>query len=206
LEYPDFFNKVEPFILKDELSNFLGATKDGIVEISYLDCVKLASHSCPTVASSYVVAKIALKELFGKDIPQRGNIKVELKEPKDSGVTGVIGAVIGYICGASDDGGFSGIGGKFNKRDLLKFSSSSNKGAIKITRLDSGSYIELNTDLSKVPGNPNMSTLMQKSLLGQASQEEQNEFKRLWQARVEYILTNKDSWSEIAKIVNKDIL
>ncbi len=198
MEYPKFYDLVEPFILKDELSNFLGATKDGTVEINYLDCVKLASHSCPTVASSFVAAKVALNELFKDEVPTRGAIQIELKEPKNSGVTGVIGTVIGYICGASDDGGFSGIGGKFNKRDLLNFSVSDVEGLVRVTRLDNSKSVTINVDLSKVPGNPKMQELMQKSLQGIATNDEQDLFKELWQARVEYILTNKDKWQEIA--------
>jgi len=202
MEYPKFYDSVEPFILKDELSNFLGATKDGIVEISYLDCVKLASHSCPTVAGSFIVAKVALKELFGDEIPKRGEIKVELSEAKSAGVAGVIGNVIGYICGASDDGGFVGIGGKFNKRDLLSFENSDVNGLVRVTRLDSGKSVTLNLDTSKVPGNPKMKELMQKSLQGIATKDEQDEFRELWQGRVEYMLTNPDKWDEIGVIDN----
>jgi len=201
MEYPKFYDAVEPFILKDELSNFLGATKDGIVEINYLDCVKLASHSCPTVAGSFIVTKVAIQELFGTKVPARGAIKVELKESKESGVVGVIGAVAGYICGASDNGGFVGIGGKFNKRDLLTFNNSDVAGLIRFTRVDTGANVTLNLDTSKVPGNPKMKELMQKSLQGVASEDEQNEFRELWQERVEYMLLNKEKWQDIAVII-----
>ena len=202
MEYPKFYDEVEPFILYDSLSDFLGATKDGEVEINYLDCVKLASHSCPTVASSFVATKVALKELYKDSTPQRGAIKVELKEDKESGVAGVIGAVAGYICGASDNGGFTGIGGNFNKRDLLKFGESSLIGLIKFTRLDNQQEVTINIDTSKVPGNPKMKELMQKSLQGAASKDEKEEFQKLWQERVEYILLNKEKWQEIATVVN----
>ena len=202
MKYPKFYDEVEPFILYDSLSDFLGATKDGEVEISYLDCVKLASHSCPTVASSFVATKVALKELYKDSTPQRGVIKVELKEEKESGVVGVIGAVAGYICGASDNGGFTGIGGNFNKRDLLKFGASSLNGLIKFTRLDNQQEVTINIDTSKVPGDPKMKELMQKSLQGAATKDEKEEFKKLWQERVEYILLNKEKWQEIATVVN----
>jgi formylmethanofuran dehydrogenase subunit E len=198
MHYPQFYDAVEPFILQDSLSDFLGTTKDGIVEISYLDCVKLASHSCPTVAGSFIVTKVALKELYKEQIPQRGQIKIELQEPKGSGVIGVIGNVAGFICGASDDGGFVGIGGKFNKRDLLTYSNSDVAGLIRFTRLDTKESVTLNLDTSKVPGNPKMSELMQKSIKGTASLNEQNEFKKLWQDRVEYMLSNQDKWEQIA--------
>ena len=200
MQYPTFYDKVEPIILKDELSNFLGATKDGIVEISYLDCVKLASHSCPTVASSFIATKVALEKLFRDTTPKRGEIKVEFSPSKEDGVTGVIGLVIGYICGASDNGGFSGIGGKFNKRNLLTFENREVQGLVKLTRLDTHNSITLDIDTSKVPSNPNMKILMQKSLMGSATKNEQEEFKKLWQSRVEYLLTKKDEWGNIVKI------
>jgi hypothetical protein len=204
MKYPLFYDKVEPFILKDELSNFLGATDNGIIKINYLDCVKLASHSCPTVAGSYIITKVALNELFKDEMPLRGAIRVELKEPKESGVIGVIGAVAGYICGASDNGGFVGIGGKFNKRDLLTFNNSDVNGLIRFRRVDNNKSVTLNLDTSKVPANPKMKELMQKSLQGLATKEEELEFKELWQSRVEYMLLNTDKWNLIAQIINKE--
>lgn len=201
MQYPNFYNEVEPFILYDSLSDFLGATKDGIIEINYIDCVKLAGHSCPTVAGSYILAKVAINKLYGSNMPQRSQIKIEFKEPKESGVTGVIGSVLGFILGASDSGGFSGIGGKFNRRDLLKYNISDVKGMVRFTRIDNNSFIELNLDTSKVPGNPKMKELMQKTLMGSASKEESEEFKKLWQDRVKYMLTNPNIWEDIAKSI-----
>jgi len=49
MKYPEFFDKIETVELYDDLSEFLGAFEDGKVVVSYLDCVKLAGHSCPTV-------------------------------------------------------------------------------------------------------------------------------------------------------------
>ena len=56
MNYPSFFDRVEPISLQDPLSNFLGAFVDGKLDITYLDCVKLAGHSCPTVAGAYLMA------------------------------------------------------------------------------------------------------------------------------------------------------
>ena len=47
--YPQFFNKIPTIKLQDDLASFLGAFEDGIIEFSYLDIVKSAGHSCPTV-------------------------------------------------------------------------------------------------------------------------------------------------------------
>jgi len=199
LKYPAFYDKVEPFILKDDLAEFLGATEDGIIQIDYIDCVKLAGHSCPTVAGSFILAKVALQELFGSETPKRSQVKIEFKEPRDSGVTGVIGSVLSFILGSNDEGGFAGIGGKFNRKNLLSYGNSDVAGMVRFTRIDNNESVTLTLDTSTVPGNPNMQPLMQKTLMGQASQEEAKEFAKLWQARVEYMLTQPNLWSEIAK-------
>jgi formylmethanofuran dehydrogenase subunit E len=201
MEYPKFYDEVERFILKDELSEFLGATKDGEIEISYLDCVKLAGHSCPTVASSYIAAKVALNYFFKDETPIRSVIKIEMRESCDSGVTGVIGNVIGFILGSSDKGGFSGIAGRFNRKDLLQYGSREQKGLIKFTKIDSGESVEVELDTSIVPPNPEMKFLMQKVLQNVATKEEMEKFQNLWQNRVENMLLNRGIWSDIAKIV-----
>jgi len=199
LKYPAFYDKVEPFILKDDLAEFLGATEGGIIQIDYIDCVKLAGHSCPTVAGSFILAKVALQELFGSEMPKRSQVKIEFKEPKDSGVTGVIGSVLSFILGSNDEGGFAGIGGKFNRKNLLSYNNSDVTGMVRFTRIDNRESVTLTLDTSAVPGNPNMQPLMQKTLMGQASQEEAQEFGKLWQARVEYMLTQPNLWRKIAK-------
>ena len=203
MEYPTFYDKVEKIILKDELSEFLGATKDGIIEITYLDCVKLAGHSCPTVASSYILANEAIKYLCKKDIPLRSSLKIEFKESKESGVNGVIANILTLILGSFDSGGFSGIGTRFKKRDLLFFNNKNQKGSIKFTNIYTNEFIECNIDTSVVPANKQMQELMQKALLKVASDEEIEQFKKMWQSRVENMLLNKELWSKIVKIVNK---
>ena len=198
MDYPKFYDSVEPFILKDDLAEFLGATKDGKMQIDYLDCVKLAGHSCPTVAGSYILAKVALKKLYGSQTPKRSQVKIEFKAPKESEVTGVIGSVLSFILGSNDSGGFAGIGGKFNRKNLLTYENSDVAGMVKFTRVDNNESITLNLNTSIVPGNPNMQPLMQKTLMGQASKEEAEEFGALWQARVEYMLLKPELWEEIA--------
>ncbi len=201
MQYPKFFDEVEKFVLQDDLSAFLGASKDGIIEINYLDCVKLAGHSCPTVAASYIATKVALAYFF-EDIPKRTALKISFKESKTNGVTGVIANVISFITGCNDEGGFSGIGNKFNRRDLLTFNAKQD-GFIKFTLLDEKKFIELDIDTSVVPGNKELKTLMQKALSGTASKEELLQFQTMWQDRVKKMLLNKTLWNDIAKIVKK---
>ena len=44
--------------MRDPLARFLGAAEDGVIEYTYADTVKLAGHSCPTVASAYLMTRV----------------------------------------------------------------------------------------------------------------------------------------------------
>ena len=187
--------------LSDPLGEFLGAFEDGIVEISYLDCVKLAGHSCPTVAGAYLMARRGLEALYGSDaLPVRSQIRVEMREAKSEGVTGVIGNVVAYICGAGDEGGFAGIGAAFGRRGLLRYGVEGIDGELRLSRLDTGASVSLRLDTSAVGGSPEMMPLMQKALRGEASPEEARKFRELWQGRVERMLLSPELWERIAPI------
>jgi len=203
MRYPEFFNSAPTFKMYDPLGDFLGAFEDGVVEISYLDCVKLAGHSCPTVAGAFLMSYRALATLYKDgELPARSGIKIELKGSKSEGVTGVIGTVCAFIYGASDEGGFSGIGGYFSRKNLLNYGVSDIDGDIRFSRLDNSSSVTLKLDTSIVGANPKMSPLMQKILQGKALPSEVKEFKELWQGRVEQMLTTPDIWDKIAVITD----
>jgi len=53
ITYPAFFDEVETITLHDPLAEFLGSASDGRIKYAYVDTVKLAGHSCPTVAGAY---------------------------------------------------------------------------------------------------------------------------------------------------------
>jgi hypothetical protein len=201
MNYPEFFDRVDKLRLYDGLGEFLGAFDGGEVEISYKDCVLLAGHSCPTVAGAYIATANALEALFGNKLPTRGEIKVSMSNPKSEGVTGVIANVASFICGVADEGGFAGIGGKFSRRGKVEFGVGFD-GEIMFTRLDNQQSVTLKIDTSVVGGNPKMMELMQKSMRGLATKEEQDEFKTLWQSRVEKMVTNRAIWDKIAPIIN----
>jgi len=203
MSYPAFFDDAPTIKLYDPLGDFLGAFDNGDIEITYFDCVKLAGHSCPTVASAFLIALRGLKELFPDSLPQRSKIKVTVKKPKDEGVTGVIGNVISYIVGANDESGFKGIGGKFARDNLTKFGDSKLLGDVKLTRIDTGASVIISADTSVVPSSPDMMPLMQKCMQGTATIEERNKFKSLWQSRVKTMLLEPELWSKIVTI-NKE--
>ena len=175
MTYPHFFDEIEKIILQDDLAKTLGTFEDGIVEFSYLDIVKCAGHSCPTVSGAYLCTLVGLKALYPDSLPKRGEIQVELPNDITEGVTGVIGAVIANITGATTNYGFKGLNGRFTRTNLM-FYNSPIKGNVRFTRTDTKESIE-------VIYNP--------SLL--------NSTKTAWQERVEEIFKNIDKVIDISK-------
>jgi len=160
--------------------------------------VKLAGHSCPTVAGAWLMCKIGLKELYKDETPVRGNIKVELKGSLEDGVVGVIGNCIGLITGASNEGGFKGLNGKFARNNRLFYGVEMEK-EVRLTRLDSGDSVELSYNPSIVPNSPEQQKLMQKIMQGSAKEEDKKLFGELWQERVKKILLTTELWSELVE-------
>jgi len=198
--YPTFFDQVPTIELYDPLGMLLGAFEQGKLEISYYDCAKLAGHSCPTVASAFLMASYGLKVLFPDSLPIRSQILIEMKASKDEGVTGVIATVIAYIAGAGDEGGFKGIGGAFGRNDLLSFGHSDIQETVRLSRIDTGDSVMVSVDTKAVPGSPDMMPLMQKALGSTATEEEESRFRALWQARVEAMLLDSTLQNKIIYI------
>ena len=187
MQYPAFFDQVTPIRLRDPLAELLGAFEGGVMEIGYLDAVRLAGHSCPTVAGAFLMADKGLKALYGERLPVRGEIRVEMQESVGQGVCGVIASVLTLITGATGESGFHGLAGQFDRRQLLSFGNN-NPAPVTLVRQDSGQRVALTYDPSFVPADPQMGLLMQKMLGGSASEQETRRFGSLWQGRVEAIL------------------
>lgn len=189
MNYPKFFDTVERIKVVDPLSNVLGAFEGGVYEFNYLEVVKAAGHSCPTVAGAYITTLVGLKALYPDSPAIRGEIKVEFKESLEDGVAGVISNVISQITGATDKSGFKGLGGKFARHSLMKFDAKISS-SVKFTRVDNGKSVDVYYDPSLVGGSPKMQPLMQKMMGGMANKEEMKEFGELWQDRVKRIFDN----------------
>ena len=183
----DFFDNVESIVLKDKLGSFLGVDED--FTYAFKDVVKLSGHSCPTVAGAYLMTLKALKELYKDELPVRGEIKVELRDAKSAGTTGVLANVASFITGAKEEDGFKGLQGKYFRNNLLKYEASI-KGEMRFTRLDNYKSVEVAYDLSNVVLSPFDGSLMQKGLQGTATDEELETFGKAWQQRVKEILLN----------------
>jgi len=199
MKYPSFFDKVQTIQLQDPLSNFLGAFEEGKMQIEYIDCVKLAGHSCPTVAGAYLMAIKGLKALYADQLPQRGSIHVSMKAGETEGVTGVICNVISFIAGAGGLGGFKGLNGNMARNNLISYDVAM-EGEVTLTRTDTNESVTLSYNPSMIGADPMMQPLMGKAMQGLASDEEKKEFGRLWQARVEKILLSTDLWDQMITI------
>ena len=187
MKYPEFFDAVPKIDLYDPLAEFLGAAEDGILQYGYVDAVRLAGHSCPTVASAYMSTCMALAFLYPDTLPVRGEIKVEFSQDITSGVTGVIANVVSMLTGATSDTGFKGIAGRFDRREHLFFAVGI-PGEMRFTRLDTNSAVLVASNLQSVPSSPRLPGLMASCIRNTASREEAAEFRQLWQERVRRIL------------------
>ncbi|SIT75635.1 hypothetical protein [Pontibaca methylaminivorans] len=189
MSFPAFFAAAPTITLQDPLAAFLGIG-DGHITYSYGDAVKLAGHSCPTVAGAYLALCQGLRALYGADTPERGAIEVALPEAPDAGVAGVIASVATLLTGAAGETGFGGIGPQrmFSRRDLLRFGVAL-EGTLGLRRRDSGRGVSVTFDTSAVPPAPQMQRLLPLVLSGRASPGQRAEFGALWQERVAAMLT-----------------
>ncbi len=199
MNYPAFFDRVEKIKLYDPLADFLGAIENGEIQIEYIDAVKFAGHSCPTVAGAYLMTLLGLRELFANSLPIRGEIEVFVKGEKKEGVNGVIGNTIAFICGVSDEAGFKGIGGNFNRSNKLFFNSQIPKD-VRLKRADTKDYVDISYNSSIIPPNPKIKELMQLIMMKRADENIKKEFQKLWQERVEKILLSKELWPKMILI------
>ena len=187
MAFPEFFSRVPTITLRDPLAELLGAAEGGLIEYGFADAVKLAGHSCPTVAGAWLTSVRALRALYGEEIPVRGDITVSLHESIDTGVAGVIASVATLLTGAAGDGGFKGLGGQHVRRGLLKFGVSGSVG-MTFTRLDTNLTVNGNFRPNLISADPRLGELLPAVVHGSATPAERRLFGELWQDRVKRIL------------------
>lgn len=187
MAFPAFFDAAPRIRLRDGLAQLLGASDDGMIEYSYADAVRLAGHSCPTVAGSWLMARAALKALYGEDVPARGEVSVFMDDAEDAGVTGVMAQVYTLVTGAAAANGFHGLAGKHVRSGLLRYAATGVNGA-RFARNDTGAAVEVQLDASVVPPEPQQRLLIPLVINDMASPDQAREFGRLWQERVRRML------------------
>ncbi len=193
MKFPEYYKNIESIELFDELAMFLGAPEDGKYEIHYHEIVKMAGHSCATVAGAYLMALEGLKELYGNETPRRGEIKVELRDRAEEGSIGVSATVFTNITGAAGSLGFAGINGKYTRRNLLSFNTKLD-GFVRFTRLDNGKSVEVFYNPANVvyPGN-----IMMSAIGPQATNETKKTFPFRWKQMIGVIFENIDKVVEV---------
>ena len=187
MKTPDFFDAVPAITVADPLAETLGAATGGLIEYHYRDAVKLAGHSCPTVAGAWLMTRTALARLYPDGAPQRGGMRVELRQAVDEGVAGVIGSVAGLVTGAANEGGFKGLAGRFGRQGLLRFGVPM-AGEIRFTRLDTGRSVEVAHRPQAVPRPAGLTELMRVALTPPSDDATRQEFAVAWQGWVQTIL------------------
>ena len=188
---PRFFNEVPTITMFDPLAQLLGGAKAGLFTYCYEDAVKLAGHSCPTVAGAYLMLLRGLAALYPEGHPRRGGIEVQMSNGRDVGTTGVIASIVTLITGAATELGFAGLGGRIERRrDLLSFAGHF-EGVFSLKRRDNGQQVRVSYNPDFVPFAPEMSALLPKVIGEEASAAELEQFGQLWQQRVQAILTEQ---------------
>lgn len=202
MKFPDFFSEAPVIRMHDPLAEFLGAAENGVVEYRYEDAVRLAGHSCPTVAGAFLSARAALATLYPDELAERGAVKVTMPDPADHGTVGVVAQVMTLITGAAGDGGFMGIGGRFTRRNLLRFAD---KGmtpgeGVRLERMDTGAAVSVSFSMGPVPAVANQQALMAAAFSGQASRQDKITFGKAWQDRVRRMLLDHADDPDVIRV------
>ena len=187
MRVPAFFEEVCEITVQDPLAHLLGAAEHGRIEYRYVDAVKLTGHSCPTVATTWLMTAKALARLYPEAPPARGNIKVEMRGAQDEGTEGVSAMIAGLITGAAGAAGFKGIARRHDRRNLLEFGAPI-RGRMRFTRLDTQRAVEVDYHPERVPMPPDMKALMANATAPNASDAARRTLARGWQAWVKSIL------------------
>src|SRR5699024_3422447 len=173
MSFPQFFAQVPPIRLRDPLAEFLGASDDGVLTYHYADAVRLAGHSCPTVAGAWLMARAALAALYPDELALRGGIGVHMPTPMGAGTTGVVAQVLTLLTGAGAENGFHGLAGRFARNDLLRCADVGGAtDAVVFRRLDSDVAVSVTLDTGPVPSDPALPQLLGAAVHGSASDQQ----------------------------------
>jgi len=189
MSFPSFFAEAPRLRVRDPLSEFLGASEDGVLDYSYEDAVRLAGHSCPAVAGAYLMVVNGLSYLYDDSLPERGGIEVFMRAECEEGTAGVVASIATLLTGAAAEGGFHGIGPahRFARRHLLRFGADI-EGVMAFRRSDTLAGVVVDIDTSAVPHAHGMAALMRAAVSGEADAAGLAGFAELWQDRVRRML------------------
>ena len=157
-----------------------------------MDAVKLAGHSCPTVACAFLMVLRGLDTLYGGEVPVRGEIDVIMRGGREEGATGVMANVAMLLTGAAPETGFHGLGplSLFSRHELLSFGGGDIGGELRLRRRDNGLAVDVACNPSMAPWPEEMQALLPLVVRGQANETLVRRFGELWQDRVKRILVD----------------
>lgn len=188
MSFPAFYSQAPIVETFDPLAQLLGASENGNLDYCYADVVRLAGHSCPTVAGAFLMGRAALRALYPGARAERGQIEVTMPAPAHHGTTGVIAQVLTLLTGAAAENGFPGLGGRYARNGLMGFAGCHEGNAVGFRRRDTGDAVAVELDSSPVPGDPEQRALLGAILQDKASAGQKRAFADMWQERVRRML------------------
>lgn len=203
VNFPDFYEQAPVVRTRDPFAAVLGAAQDGRLDYHYLDAVRLAGHSCPTVAGAFLIGRAALATLYPNEPAERGNIAVHMPAPEDDGVTGVMAQVLTLLTGAAAGNGFQGMRGRFRRKGLLSFAQQREGEAIIFTRLDTRASVAVTLNVSLIPADPAQGERLMAILQDCADAAQQTAFADAWQERVRRLLLE---FADDARVISVTLL
>lgn len=203
MSFPDFYAIAPVVHTRDPLAALLGASADGMLDYHYADAVRLAGHSCPTVAGAFLIGRAALAALYPDGPAERGNISVRMPAPENYATSGVIAQVLTLLTGAAAGNGFQGIAGRYARNGLLSFSTGTagEDSAIIFRRRDTRAGVAVTLDASHVPGDPAQRARLGAILQGNVDIELRAAFAASWQQRVRLLLLDFADDPRVIRVV-----
>lgn len=201
MNFPAFYEQAPVVTTHDALAELLGSSERGLLEYRYADVVRVAGHSCPTVAGAFLMARAAMAALYPDGPAERGGIQVDMPAPAHHGTTGVTAQVLTLLTGAAADNGFQGIAGRHVRNGLLAFAGRHESDEVIFRRIDTGAAVSVELDVSGVPGNPQTRELLGAILRDQADDQQRAAFAAGWQQRVEKLLLQYANDPEVIRVV-----
>jgi hypothetical protein len=195
-----FFYEVRPIRLREPLAALLGAFQgeDEILEFKFTDAVRAAGHACPTVSGAFLSCQAALDALYPGEVPLRGGIAITVYGEPDEGALGVMAQVFTFITGAASETGFKGLGGRFRRKDLLRYEKAEpgrEEPCFRFDRLDTGAAVLARFYPWLIPlpeeSGKRLAALMGPVVAGEASDEDRHEFQELWLEKIRGMVVDR---------------
>jgi hypothetical protein len=180
------FKDVEPLVLRDPLAELLGTLDAGEpLRLQFEDAVKAAGYACPVVAGAWLATKAGLRELYGHELPVRGEIEVVIG--REAGRMARFTRVVGLLTGAGQETGLSRFSGRYRREALLRHDPSL-AGWTRLRRTDTGATADVQVNPEVVLDDPSVQELLARVVRGQASEADRVLHASLWQDKIDRML------------------